>query len=97
MLRALVLDGVDGEVDDTDVVVVDKRTPSEGAVKLLEELAQPARFRHSISNTSRSTGVRDNRLTLGGPRDEVVPKEHCITQHEVDRWVFEHLAQSALV
>lgn len=50
MVRALVLDGVDREVDDTDVVVVDKCTPSEGAVKLLG-LAQPARFRHSISNT----------------------------------------------
>jgi hypothetical protein len=39
MLRALVLDGVDGEVDGTYVVAIDKRTPSEGVVKLLEELA----------------------------------------------------------
>lgn len=39
ILRALVLDGVDVEVDGADVAAVDKCTPGMGVVKLLEELA----------------------------------------------------------
>jgi hypothetical protein len=39
MLRARMLDGVDGEVDDADVVAIDQSAPSEGAVKFLEKLA----------------------------------------------------------
>jgi hypothetical protein len=42
MCRALVLDGVDEEVDGIDVVAVNKYAPSVGAMKLLEELAQLA-------------------------------------------------------
>jgi hypothetical protein len=74
MLRALVLDRVDGEIDVADIVVVDNRAPSEEAVKLLEELAQLAHLSHPISDNpvlSLNTGARDHGLTLGGPRDGV--------------------------
>ena len=36
MFRALVLDGVGGEVDGADVVAVDECAPGQQAVKLLE-------------------------------------------------------------
>jgi hypothetical protein len=39
MLRAMVLDVVDGEAYGVDVVAVDKRTPVEEIMELLEELA----------------------------------------------------------
>jgi hypothetical protein len=39
MFCALMLGGVDGEVDGADVVAVDQGTSSEGVVKLLEKLA----------------------------------------------------------
>jgi hypothetical protein len=45
MCRALVLDGVDEEVDGIDVVAVNKYAPSVGAMKLLEDLAQLACLR----------------------------------------------------
>lgn len=94
MLRALVLDRVDREVDGTDVVVVDKCTPGEGAVKLLEELVQPARLSHSISNNpilSLSTRAGDHGLTLGGIGDEVVPKEHRIARgRSASAWALDH-------
>lgn len=50
MLLTLVLDGIGGEVHDTNIPAVDKRTPSKGAMKLLKELAQPARLNHPISD-----------------------------------------------
>jgi hypothetical protein len=45
----LVLDEVDGEVDNSDVASVDTHTSREVAIKLLEELAEPARLNHHIS------------------------------------------------
>jgi hypothetical protein len=83
MLRALALDRIDGEVAYADVVAVDKHTPSEGVVKLLEDLAQPAHLSHPISNNpilSLSTGTGDHRLMLGGPRDKVIPKEDRVAK-----------------
>jgi hypothetical protein len=53
-------------------------------MKLLEKLAQPARFNHSISNNtilSFSTGAVERettRWTLQGPRDEIGPKKHHV-------------------
>lgn len=49
MLLALVLDEVDGEVDNSDVAAVDTHTSREVAIKLLEELAEPARLNNHIS------------------------------------------------
>lgn len=40
------------EVDDADIIAVDKHSPSEGFVKLLEELVQPTRLSHPISDVS---------------------------------------------
>jgi hypothetical protein len=67
MLCALVLYGVGGEVDDVDVVIVDKRDPTKRIVKLLKQLAQPTGLSHAISNNAvlcLSTRVVDNVLTL---------------------------------
>jgi hypothetical protein len=51
MLRALMQDRVDREVEGADIVAVDQRAPSVGNVKLLEKLTQPARLSHAISNS----------------------------------------------
>lgn len=40
------------EVDDADIIAVDKHSPSEGFVKLLEELVQPTHLSHPISDVS---------------------------------------------
>lgn len=77
MLCALVLDGVDREVDSVDVVVIDKCALDEAVVKHLEELTQPACLIHPISDNpilSLYTGAGDHMLTLRGPRYEVAPK-----------------------
>jgi hypothetical protein len=50
MLRVWVLDSVDGEVDSADVVTKDKCAPGEGVVKVLVELAQPARLSHPVGD-----------------------------------------------
>jgi hypothetical protein len=50
VLCALVLDRVGGEVDDADIVAVDKCAPTQKTVKLLKYLAQPTSLNHAISN-----------------------------------------------
>ena len=46
MLLTLVLDGIDGEVHDANIPALDKRAPSKGVVKLLEE---PAHLNHPLA------------------------------------------------
>ena len=48
MLRALMLDGVGGEVHIADVVAVDEGAATKRLVELEEELAQPGRLSHAV-------------------------------------------------
>ena len=83
MLRVLMLDGAGGEVDRADVVAVDEGTPDEGAVQLLEELAEPAGLSHAVGHSAvlgLGTRAGDDRLPLGRPGDEVVTKEHSVSE-----------------
>ena len=48
MLRALVLHGVGGELDHTDVVAICKCGTHEGVVELLELLSEPGRLGHVV-------------------------------------------------
>jgi hypothetical protein len=50
MLRALVLDGVGGEVDGTDVVTEDQSARGQQAVELVEQLTEPSRFSHAVGH-----------------------------------------------
>ena len=68
MLRALVLDGVGGELHSADVVAVNEGAPTKRLVELEEELAQPGRLGHAVSHgavLSLSTRARDHGLPLG--------------------------------
>jgi len=68
MLRALVLDGVGGEVHGADVVAVDEGASTERLVELEEELAQPGRLGHAVSHgavLSLSTRAGDHGLPFG--------------------------------
>ena len=68
MLRALMLDGVGGEVHIADVVAVDEGAATKRLVELEEELAQPGRLSHAVRHgavLSLSTGARDHGLPLG--------------------------------
>ena len=70
MLRPLMLDGVGGEIHGADVVAVDERTLGKRAVELRQELSEPGRLRHAVSDSPvlrLSTGTGDNRLPLGRP------------------------------
>jgi hypothetical protein len=74
VLRALMLNVICGEVDDADVVAVDDGRALEGAVELLEKLAQLGHLGHAVGQIAvlgLNAGARDDRLTLGGPGDEV--------------------------
>jgi hypothetical protein len=76
------LNRVGGEVHDADVVAVDKRALGERAVKLSQELSEPGRLSHAVSNSPvlhLSTRARDHRLTLGRPGDQVATEEDGIT------------------
>jgi hypothetical protein len=46
MLRALMLDGVGGQVHGADVVTIDKSAPRQWTVQLLEQLTKPSPRRH---------------------------------------------------
>src|SRR6185437_11015440 len=78
MLRPLMLDGVGGEVHGADVVAVDERALGERAVELRQELSEPGRLRHAVSDSPvlrLGTGAGDNRLPLGRPGDKVSAQE----------------------
>jgi hypothetical protein len=50
MLGPLVLHGVGGEVDRTDVVAVDDRGPAKGAMELGQELPELGSLSHAVGN-----------------------------------------------
>jgi hypothetical protein len=80
MLRPLMLNRV-GEVHSADVVAVDERALGGRVVKLSQELSEPGRLSHAVSNSPvlrLSTRARD-KLSLGRPGDHVAAEEDDIT------------------
>jgi hypothetical protein len=76
------LNRVGGEVHSSDVVAVDERALGERAMKLSQELSEPGRLSHAVSNSPvlrLSTRARDNRLLLGRPEDQVAAEKDDIT------------------
>jgi hypothetical protein len=83
MLGALMLDGIGGKVDNTDVVTIGKCTLVERRVKLLKQLAQLASVHDAICNNlvfNLSTRPGDDVLTLRWPRDQVFLEKHNIAR-----------------
>jgi hypothetical protein len=83
VLRALMLHGIDGEVDRVDVVTVDESDALEGAVEILEKLVRVGGLYHTFAHSAilgLCTGARDNRLLLGSQGDEVGTQEHDIAR-----------------
>jgi hypothetical protein len=83
MLRALMLNGVGGEVHGTDVVTVDESAARWRSLELMQELAQPGGLSHTIGDDTVlgfGAGVGDDSLPLGRPGDQVVPEEHGIAR-----------------
>src|SRR6185437_2013672 len=81
MLRPLMLNGVGGEIHSADVIAVDERALGERAMKLSQELSEPGRLCHAISDSTvlrLDTGAVDNRLPLGRPGDKVAAQEDGI-------------------
>jgi hypothetical protein len=77
MLGALMLNGVEGHVDSTDVVAIHESSATERGMKFQEELAQPCGFDNSIRHTSIlsfSTRPRDDVLMLGRPEIRLSPR-----------------------
>jgi hypothetical protein len=72
MLRALMLNGVGGEVHGTDVVTVDESAARWRSLELMQELAQPGGLSHTIGDDTIlgfGAGARDDSLLLGRPGD----------------------------
>jgi hypothetical protein len=83
MLGALVLNGVGGEVDDTDVVAIDQSDPRQRVVQHHKQLSKPTRLCHAVGHDAvhrLSARMGDDVLTLRGPGDEVVAQEHCVAR-----------------
>jgi hypothetical protein len=83
MLFMLVLNGVGGEVDGTDVVAIDESALGQWSMELLEELLEPTSFSHVIGHdVILSLGARsgDDVLAHGGPGDEVVIEKYSVEQ-----------------
>jgi hypothetical protein len=81
MLCTLVLNGVGGEVDDTDVIVVDESALWRRSMELMQELPKPTSFIHAIGHStilSLGARARDDVLVLGGPGDELLTEEHSV-------------------
>jgi hypothetical protein len=70
MLRALMLNGVGGEVHDADVVAVDESAARWRSLELMQELAQPGGLNHTIGDGTVlgfDAGAGDDSLPLGRP------------------------------
>jgi hypothetical protein len=83
MLGALILNGVDGEVDGADVVTVDQSGTRLGDVQLHKQLTKPTHLCHIVGHSAilrLSARMRDGMLTLRGLGDEVVTQEHRVAQ-----------------
>jgi hypothetical protein len=83
MLGSLMLNRISGEINGADIITVDHCSTTERTAKLCQELAQPASFGDSIHDSSifcLCTRLGHCRLTLGRPRDEIVPEKHRITR-----------------
>jgi hypothetical protein len=81
MLCTLVLNGVVGEVDIADVIIVDESALWQQSMELLEELPEPTSFIHVVGHgaiLSLNAWSGDNVLALGGSGDEVVTEENNI-------------------
>jgi hypothetical protein len=76
------LNGVGGEVDDANVVAIDKGAPEQCMV-FLEKMAQPGSYDNIISNGTilcLSARAWVNVLMLGGPKDKVFAEKHNIAR-----------------
>jgi hypothetical protein len=83
MLRPLVLDGVGGEVDHTDIVAVDQCAPRGQSVQLSEKLSEPGGLSYAISDSMvfrLGTGPGDHRLALRRPGHQVAAKEDSVAR-----------------
>jgi hypothetical protein len=83
MLGALVLDEVGGEVDNTDIVTINNCGAAKRTSKFLQKVTQPTGLSDSIRNSvifSLCTRLGHCRLTLGQPRNKIVPEKHRMTR-----------------
>jgi hypothetical protein len=83
MLRALMLNGVGGEVHGVDVVAVDESAARWWSLEIMQELAQPGGLNHTIGDGTVlgfDVGERDNSLPIGRLGNQVVPEEHSIAR-----------------
>jgi len=83
VLSALMLYGVGGEVDDANIVAVDKTSGVQGMVNLLEQLSQPSDFSNAVGNSPifcLGAGPGDSGLSLRGTGDQAVPEEDGVAR-----------------
>jgi len=83
VFRALMLNRVESHVDSTDIITIYQCSAAKRGMKLLKQLAQPSSLGDTIGHgaiLSLGTGSGDSSLTLGGPRDEIVPEKHSIAR-----------------
>jgi hypothetical protein len=81
MLNALMLNGVGGEVHNTDIVAVHKCALRRQGLELVKQLTQSSGLSHAICNGTilgLSAGAGDDGLPLGRPGNQVVLQEHRI-------------------
>jgi hypothetical protein len=82
MFDALMLNGVGGEVHDTDVVAVDESALIRQTLVLMEQLAQPGVLSYVIGDDvvlGFHARPRDDCLSLGRSGHKVVPEEYRAT------------------
>jgi hypothetical protein len=81
MLGVLMLNNVGGEVHGADIVAADKCAPRWRSLELVEQLMQPGGLIHAVGNGTilgLSARAGDDVLSLGRPKNQVVPQEHRI-------------------
>jgi hypothetical protein len=98
MLGALMLNGAGGEVHGADIIAVDKCTPRQRGMKLVEK---PSGLSRAVCNGTilgLSAGARDNGMSLGQPGNQVrlsrdgeargLAVEECLGESVVEEDIF---------
>jgi hypothetical protein len=83
MFGALMLNGVGGHADRTDVVTIYQGRLRQRSMQFSQELSKPGSFSNDINNNMVfcfTTGVRNRVLALGRPGDQVVAEEDSIAR-----------------
>ena len=83
MFSALMVNWVAQQINNTNIIIINKSGRRNGKMKLKKYVTKLASLKNNISHTttfSLSTGLRNRRLALSRPRDQILTEKNTIAR-----------------